>query len=140
MRRKALIDGELLSYVASIYYESSARTGDHRQAFVETVRRALLEGYQPRAAWVTDAMLRTARPTHAVLLSHPEASMVFSVVVGGVSVGWADQLLESEVYTPETGRGWRLIEGEAVELYMRWARQEPEPPLLELDLAMGMER
>ena len=66
--------------------------------------------------------------------------MVYSVVVGGVSVGWADQLLESEVYTPETGRGWRLIEGEAVELYMRWARQEPEPPLLELDLAMGMER
>ena len=42
--------------------------------------------------------------------------MVFSVVVGGVSVGWADQLLESESYTPENGRGWRLIEGEAVEL------------------------
>ena len=139
MRRKALIDGELLSYVASIYYESSARTGDHRQAFVETVRKALLEGYQPHAAWVTDAMLRTGRPTHAVLLSHPEASMVFSVVVGGVSVGWADQLLESEFYTPENGRGWRLIEGAAVELYMRWARQEPEPPQLELDLAMGME-
>ncbi|WP_237045294.1 hypothetical protein [Aquipseudomonas alcaligenes] len=135
MRRKALIDSELLSFVASIYFEANARTGDHRQAFVETVRRALLEGYQPHAAWVTDAMLRTGSPTHAVLLSHPEASMAFSVVVGGVSVGWADQLLESEVYTPETWRGWRLIEGEAVELYMRWARQEP----VEQEYAMGME-
>lgn len=138
--RQRVVDQECLAHIASIYFEANARTGDHRQAFVETVRRALLEGYQPRAAWVTDAMLRTGRPTHAVLLSHPEASMVFSVVVGGVSVGWADQLLESESYTPETGRGWRLIEGEAVELYMRWARQEPEPPQLELDLAMGMER
>ena len=139
MRRKALVDSELLSYVASVYFEAHARTGDHRQAFVETVRRALLEGYQPRAARVTDAMLRTGRPTHAVLLSHPEGSMVYSVVVGGVSVGWADQLLESEFYTPENGRGWRLIEGEAVDLYMRWARQEPEPPQLELDLFVGME-
>ena len=140
MRRKARIDSELLSFVASIYFEAHARTGDHRQAFVKTVRKALLEGYEPHAAWVTDVMLRTGRPTHSVLLSHPEASMAFSVVVGGVSVGRADQLLESESYTPETGRGWRLIEGKARDRYMRWARQEPEPPLLELDLAMGMER
>ncbi len=139
MRRKALLDGELLSYVASIYFEAHARTGDHRQAFVKTVRKALLEGYEPHAAWVTDVMLRTGRPTHSVLLSHPEASMAFSVVVGGVSVGRADQLLESESYTPETGRGWRLIEGKARDRYMRWARQEPEPPQLELDLFVGME-
>ena len=136
--RQRQTDQDLFALIASISFEAHARTGDHRQAFVETVRKALLEGYQPHAAWVTDAMLRTGRPTHAVLLSHPEASMAFSVVVGGVSVGWADQLLESEVYTPEAGRGWRLIEGEAVELYMRWARQEPEPPQLELDFAMGM--
>ena len=137
--RQRVVDQECLAHIASIYFEANARTGDHRQAFVETVRRALLEGYQPRAAWVTDAMLRTGRPTHAVLLSHPEASMAFSVVVGGVSVGRADQLLESESYTPETGRGWRLIEGKARDRYMRWARQEPEPPQLEVDLVVGME-
>ena len=61
------IDTEHLIYVASIYYEANARTGDPRQAFVETVRKALIEGYQPLACWVTDAMLRTGRPTHAAL-------------------------------------------------------------------------
>ncbi len=38
-----------------------------------------------------------------------------------------------------TGRGWRLIEGKSRDQYMRWARQEPEPPQLELDLFVGME-
>lgn len=131
------IDQECLSHVASVYFEAHARTGDHRQAFVETVRTALLEGYQPYAAWVTDTMLRTGRPTHAVVLSHPEASTVYPVVVGGVSVDWGVSLMDSEAYTPERGRGWRLIEGEAVDLYMRWARQEPEQP--EPEFAMGME-
>ena len=126
-----------LTHVASIYYEAIGRTGDHRQAFIETVRTALLEGYQPYAAWVTDTMLRTGRPTHAVVLSHPEASTVYPVVVGGVSVDWGVSLMDSEAYTPERGRGWRLIEGEAVDLYMRWARQGPEQP--EPEFAMGME-
>lgn len=132
-------DSECLAHVASIYYEAHARTGDHREAFVDTVRKALQAGYQPYAAWVTDAMLRTGRPTHAVILSHPEAEQTFPVTVGGVMIQWANWLMDSEAYTPETGRGWRLIEGEAVELYMRWARQEPEPPQLELDFVVGME-
>ena len=131
-------DQECLAHVASIYYEAIGRTGDHRQAFVETVRTALLAGYQPYAAWLTDAMLRTCRPTHAVVLSHPEASTVYQVVVGGVAIDWGASLM-NEAYTPETGRGWRLIEGEAVDRYMRWARQEPESPQLELEFAMGME-
>lgn len=139
MRRKALIDS-VLSYVASIYYEAHARTDDHRGAFVETVRKALQEGFQPHAAWATDAMLASSRPTHAVQLSHPEASMAFPVIVGGVSIGWADQLLESEPYTPESGRGWRLIKGKVLDLYMRWARQVPEPPQIELDFRRGMGR
>lgn len=132
-------DQECLGHVASMYYEAHARTGDHRQAFVETVRTALLAGYQPYAAWVTDAMMRTGRPTHSVVLSHPEASTVYPVVVGGVSIGWGVSLMEAEAYTPERGRGWRLIEGEAVDLYLRWARKEPEQPQIELDFAMGME-
>lgn len=127
-----------LAHVASIYYEAHARKGDHRQAFIETVRSTLLAGYQPYAAWVTDAMLRTGRPTHAIVLSHPEASTVYTVIVGGVSIDVHASILD-EAYTPETGRGWRRIEGGAVDLYMRWARQEPEPPQLELDFAMGME-
>ncbi len=130
-------DQECLAHVASIYYEAHSRTGDHRQAFVETIRSALLGGYQPYAAWVTNAMLRTGRPAFAVALSHPEADQVFPVIVGGVSIDWGISLMD-EAYTPETGRGWRLIEGEALDLYMRWARQEPEPPQLELDFAMGM--
>ena len=135
--RQRQIDQECLAHVASIYFAAHARTGDHRLAFIETVRSALLSGYQPYAVWVTDAMLRTGRPAFAVILSHPEASMVFPVIVGGVSIGWADQLIESESYTPQTGRGWRLIEGEALDLYMRWAQQEPEQP--EPEFAMVME-
>lgn len=80
------IDQDHPRHAASIYYEAYARTGDHRQTFIDTVRRALLEGCQPHTAWVTDTMLRMGRPTHAVMLSLPEASMVFSVVVGGVSL------------------------------------------------------
>ncbi len=132
-------DSECLAHVASIYYEAHARTGDHRQAFVETVRQALLVDYQPYAAWVTTAMLRTGRPTHAVILKHPEAEKAFPVTVGGVMIQWANWLMETEAYTPETGRGWRLIEGEALDLYMRRARQEPELPQIEMDFAMGME-
>lgn len=94
-------------------------------------------GYQPYAAWVTNAMLRTGRPAFAVALNHPEADQVFPVIVGGGSIDWGISLMD-EAYTPETGRGWWLIEGEALDLYMRWARQEPEPPQLELDFAMGM--
>lgn len=138
--RQRQIDQECLAHVASIYLEAHTRTGDHREAFIDTVRSALLSGYQPYAVWVTEAMLRTGRPAFAVILSHPEAEQAFPVIVGGVSVGWADQLIESESYTTETGRGWRLIEGEARDLYMRWARQEPEPPQLELELVVGMER
>ncbi len=103
-------DQECFAHVASIYYEAHSRTGDHRQAFVETIRSALLGGYQPYAAWVTNAMLRTGRPAFAVALSHPEADQVFPVIVGGVSIDWGISLMD-EAYTPETGRGWRLIEG-----------------------------
>ena len=130
-------DSECLAHVASIYYEAHARTGDHREAFVETVRRALLAGYQPYAAWVTDAMLRTGRPTHAVILSHPEAEQAFPVTVGGVMIQWANWMMDSEAYTPEAGRGWRLIEGEALDLFMRWARKEPQ--WVEQEYVMGME-
>lgn len=136
MRRspQTTIDTEHLLYVASIYFEASARTGDPRQAFVETVRKALTEGYQPLACWVSDAMLRTGRPTHAVVLGHTEATRAFFVIVGGVMGGWATDI-ESEAYSPETGRGWRRIEGEALDLYMRWARQGPVEP----EYVMGME-
>ena len=130
-------DSDCLAHVASIYYEAHARTGDHREAFVDTVRKALQAGYQPYAAWVTDAMLRTGRPTHAVILSHPDAEKAFPVTVGGVMVQWANWLMESEAYTPETGRGWRLIEGEALDLFMRWARKEPQ--WVEQEYVMGME-
>ena len=130
-------DSECLAHVASIYYEAHARTGDHRQAFAETVRKALQAGYQPYAAWVTDAMLITGRPTHAVILSHPEAEQAFPVTVGGVMIQWANWMMDSEAYTPEAGRGWRLIEGEAHDLYMRWAHEEPQ--WVEQDFAMGME-
>ena len=130
-------DSECLAHVASIYYEAHARTGDHREAFVETVRKALQAGYQPYAAWVTDAMLRTGRPTHAVILSHPDAEKAFPAAVGGVMIQWANWLMESEAYTPETGRGWRLIEGEALDLFMRWARKEPQ--WVEQEYVMGME-
>lgn len=130
-------DSECLAHVASIYYEAHARTGDHREAFVETVRKALQAGYQPYAAWVTDAMLRTGRPTHAVILSHPEAEQAFPVTVGGVMIQWANWMMDSEAYTPEAGRGWRLIEGEALDLYMRWAREEPQ--WVEQEYVMGME-
>lgn len=134
------IDQECLANVASMYFEAHARTGDHRQAFVETIRTALLAGYQPYAAWVTDAMLRTGRPAFTVALSHPEAEQVFPVIVGGVSIGWGVSLM-CEAYTPETGCGWRRVEGEALNRYMRWARQEPEPepPQIEMDFAMRME-
>lgn len=138
-RVQASPECELLALIASIYFEALARTGDHRQAFVDTVRAALLEGYQPYAAWVTDAMLAANRPTYAVVLSHPESLQIYPVTVGGVSIDWAAALMDSEQYTPETRRGWRLIEGEAVDLYMRWARQEQEPPQLKLDFAMGIE-
>ena len=130
-------DSECLAHVASIYYEAHARTGDHREAFVETVRKALQAGYQPYAAWVTDAMLRTGRPTHAVILSHPEAEQAFPVTVGGVMIQWANWMMDSEAYTPEAGRGWRLIEGEALDLFMRWARKEPQ--WVEQEYVMGME-
>ena len=130
-------DSDCLAHVASIYYEAHARTGDHREAFVDTVRKALQAGYQPYAAWVTDAMLRTGRPTHAVILSHPDAEKAFPVTVGGVMIQWANWLMESEAYTPETGRGWRLIEGEALDLFMRWARKEPQ--WVEQEYVMGME-
>ncbi len=134
--RQHQIDQECLAHVASMYYASYSSTSDHRRAFIETVRSALLSGYQPYAVWVSDAMLRTGRPAFAVILSHPEASMAFPVIVGGVSIGWADQLIESESYTTESGRGWRLIEGETLDLYRRWARQEPEPQI-ELERGMG---
>ncbi|HBO2103432.1 hypothetical protein [Pseudomonas aeruginosa] len=130
-------DQECLSHVASVYYEAHARTGDHGQAFVDTVRTALLSGYQPYAAWVTEAMLHSGRPTHAVVLSHPEAAAVYKVIVGGVAIDLHTSIL-SEVYMPETGLGWRLIDGADHDRYMRWARQEPEPPQLEMDFAMGM--
>ena len=132
-------DSECLAHVASIYYEAHARTGDHRQAFVETVRRALLAGYQPYAAWVTTAMLKSGRPTHAVILSHFDAEKAFPVTVGGVMIQWANWLMETEAFTPENGGGWRRIEGEALDLYMRWARQEPEPPQIELYFERVME-
>lgn len=137
--RQHQIDQECLAHVASFYFEAHARTSDHRRAFIETVRSALLSGYQPYAVWVTDAMLRTGRPAFAVILSHPEAEQAFPVIVGGVSIQWASWLMETEAYTPETGRGWRRIEGEALDLYMRWAREEPEPPQLELHLEVRMD-
>lgn len=133
-----LTDQAHLKHVASIYYEAHARTGDHRQAFIDTVRSALLDGYQPYAVWVSDAMLRTGRPAFAVVRSHAEASTVYPVIVGGVSIDWGVSIMD-EAYSPENGRCWRRIEGEAVDLYMSWARQESEPPQLELDFAMGME-
>ena len=57
--------------------------------------------------------------------------------VGGVAIDLHTSIL-SEVYMPETGLGWRLIDGADHDRYMRWARQEPEPPQLEMDFAMGM--
>lgn len=135
MSRRA--DQECLSHVVSIYFEAHARTGDHRKAFIETVRSALLAGYQPHAAWVTEAMLRSGRPTHAVVLSHPEAATVYQVIVGGVAIGLHTSILD-EAYMPEAGRGWRLIEGADHDRYMLWAQQEPEPPQLEMDFVMGM--
>lgn len=136
MRRshKNSIDTEHLLYVASVYFEANARTSDPRQAFVETVRKALVEGYQPLACWVTDAMIRTGRPTHAVVLGHSEATRAFFVIVGGVMGGWATDI-DAEAYSPETGRGWRTIQGEALDLYMRWARREPVEP----EYVVGME-
>lgn len=136
MRRDPQIslNTEHLMYIASIHFEANARTGDPRQAFVETVRRALTEGYHPLACWVTDAMIRTGRPTHAVVLGHAESTRAFFVIVGGVMGGWATDI-ESEAYSPETGRGWRAIQGEALDLYMRWARQEP----VEQEYVVGME-
>ncbi|MEF2031707.1 hypothetical protein [Pseudomonas aeruginosa] len=114
-------ESQCLAHVASIYFEAKERRGDHRQAFAETIRRALQEGYQPLTCWVTTAMLAAGRPTHAVVLGHTDSAAVYPITVGGVSINRM-VALEDEMFSLE--RGWRLIEGEALDIYLAWAREE----------------
>lgn len=114
-------ESQCLAHVASIYFEAKERTGDHRLAFVDTIRRTLQEGYRPIACWVTTAMLAARSPTHAVVLGHTDSAAVYPVTVGGVSINWM-AALEEEMFSLERKRGWRLIEGPALEAYLAWAQ------------------
>ncbi len=114
------LDQEALAHIASMYYRVREETGDDREAFVSTCREAILAGYTPAACWVSAKMLAAGRPTHVLAFQSKGSQSYIMVIVGGVSISSELDVM----YNPEDGKpGWRLIEGEALEVYQKWARE-----------------
>ena len=100
------------------YEDAYERSHDHRKAFASTAAWAINLFKMPVACWVSRAMLAAKRPTHALLFPLPSGLGYVGLVVGGVS-----KLYEMDVmFDPAVGRpGWRLITGDAVDIYQSWA-------------------
>lgn len=109
------------------YHEAKKASDDNRDAFAKTCAWAIRVGYQPFACWVSAAMISANLPTHVVLFKAPASSYI-CVTVGGVSL--AEDVDLDKIFDPADGRpGWKLIVGEAAELYQKWAVDELlEPP------------
>ena len=111
-------DQDEFASFALAYGDAYELSRDHRQAFAHTAAWAINHWKMPVACWVSHAMLAAKRPTHALLFPLPSGLGYVGLVVGGVS-----KLYEMDVmFDPEVGRpGWRLITGDAVDLYQSWA-------------------
>lgn len=111
----------------SQYHEAKKACGDDRTAFAKTCAWAIREGYQPFACWASAAMIRANQPTHVVSFKAPVSGYI-CVIVGGVSL--MDDLDLDKMFDPADGRpGWKLIVGEALELYQQWAVDQLAEPL-----------
>jgi hypothetical protein len=110
--------GEFATFMLAyaVAYERSSH--DHRKAFAATAAWAINRLKMPVACWVSSAMIATKRPTHALLFPLPSGLGYAGLVVGGVS-----RLYEMDImFDPAIGiPGWRLIQGDAVDLYQSWA-------------------
>lgn len=120
MRRPLNPEARSLAELATIYLDAKTRTGNDRAAFADTCRWAIKAGYRPAACWLTREMLAAKRPTHCVALRDPADRGFYLVVVGGVSLSHALDAGLFEGAAP----GWKLIEGEALDLYRRWAIED----------------
>lgn len=113
------LDQAVLAHIASMYYRVHQQTGDHREAFISTCREAIQADYRPAACWVSAKMLAAGRPTHVMAFQHQGSSTYILVIVGGVSISSELDVM----FNPADGKpGWRLIDGEALEIYQKWAR------------------
>lgn len=121
MRRPITPEALSLLELAAIYLDTKTRTGDHHEAFADTCRWAIKAGYRPAACWVTREMLAAKRPTHCVALRDSTDRGFYLVGVGGVSLSHA---LDGDLFEG-AAPGWRMIEGEALDLYRQWAIAEP---------------
>jgi len=64
-------------------------------------------------------MLAAGRPTHTVAFTKGSSPSFLIVMAGSVGIDYELDVM----FDPETGApGWRLIEGEAEDLYRSWAQ------------------
>jgi len=122
-----LQEQQALGDLAAAYMRVLEINQDHKEAFTETCRWAIQSGFEPAACWVTTGMLAAKQQTHTVAFRKGTSPLYLSVIIGGVSL-----LSRLDVmYAPTEGvhAGWRLIEGDALLEYRRWAENEGEHTL-----------
>ncbi len=117
MARSSTDQDEIATF-ALAYQDAYERSHDHREAFASTGAWAISHWKMPVACWVSHTMLAAKRPTHALLFPLPSGLGYVGLIVGGLSL-----LYEMDVmFDPAVGKpGWRLITGDAVDLYQSWA-------------------
>ena len=111
-------DQDEFATFALAYEDAYERSRDHRAAFAATAVWAISHWKMPVACWVSHTMLAAKRPTHALLFPLPSGLGYVGLVVGGLSLLYEmDVMFDPAVSKP----GWRLITGDAVDLYQNWA-------------------
>jgi len=114
-----MMDRIALGGLAGAYAHCYAHYRDHRRAMQMTCKAAIRAGYRPAACWVSAAMLAAGRPTHTVAFTKGSSPSFLIVMAGSVGIDYELDVM----FDPETGApGWRLIEGEAEDLYRSWAQ------------------
>lgn len=121
-RIERLQEQQALGYLAEAYMGFFQEKQDHREAFAETCKWAIKSGFEPAACWVNTVMLAAKRPTHTVAFRKGTSPLYLSAIIGGVSL-----LSRLDVmFAPHEGihAGWKLIEGESLLEYRRWAEED----------------
>lgn len=111
-------DQDEFATFALAYQDAYERSRNHREAFAATAVWAISNWKMPAACWVSHAMLSAKRPTHALFFPLPSGLGYVGLVVGGLSMLYEmDVIFDPAVCRP----GWRLITGDAADLYQSWA-------------------
>ncbi len=113
-------DQDEFAAFALAYQAAYERSQDHREAFAATCAWAISHWKMPVACWVSHTMLAAKRPTHALLFPLPSGLGYVGLIVGGLSLLYEmDVMFDPAVRRP----GWRLIKGDAVDVYIDWAKR-----------------